>query len=88
VRSHERPPGAERLNLSNLIEFKVITGCHAFADLLGDASGAALVVAGGFALEIAGIVAVAVGAAALPALAAVWILLAPARAEPVATEAR
>lgn len=58
------------------------------ADLLGDASGAALVVAGGFALDLAGIVAVALGAAVLPALAAVWILFAPAAAEPAATEAR
>jgi MFS family permease len=58
-----------------------------FADLLGDASGAALVVAGGFALDVAGIIAVGVGAAVLPALAALWILLAPAPAEPAEAEA-
>jgi MFS family permease len=51
-----------------------------FADLLGNGTGAALVVAGGFALDAAGVVAIAVGAAALPALAAAWIALSPAPA--------
>jgi MFS family permease len=46
-----------------------------FADLLGQLSGAGLVVAGGLALDAAGVVAVGIGAAALPLVASVWILL-------------
>ena len=42
-----------------------------FADQLGGLSGAALVVVGGFALDAIGVGAIAVGAAALPVLAAV-----------------
>ena len=44
-----------------------------FADLLGDLTGAGLVVAGGVALEALGVGAIAVGAAALPVVAAIWI---------------
>jgi MFS family permease len=49
-----------------------------FADLLGNLSGAALVAAGGFVLAATGIAAVAIGAAAPPALAALWIFRTPA----------
>lgn len=45
-----------------------------FADLLGDLSGAALVVAGGLALEEVGVAAIAVGAALLPVVAAAWVM--------------
>ncbi len=44
------------------------------ADLLGSMSGALLVVAGGVALDALGIVSVAVGAAALPIAAALWVM--------------
>jgi predicted MFS family arabinose efflux permease len=44
------------------------------ADLLGAMSGAALVVAGGVALDAIGIASVAIGAAALPVVAALWIV--------------
>ena len=50
-----------------------------FSDLLGSGSAAALVAAGGFALDEVGLAAVAVGAAVLPALAAVWISAACSR---------
>lgn len=45
-----------------------------FADLVGGLTGAAFVVAGGFALEEAGLATVVIGAAVLPLLAAVVIL--------------
>jgi MFS family permease len=48
-----------------------------FSDLLANMTGAALVAAGGFALEQLGLVAVCVGAAALPVLAAVWMIREP-----------
>jgi MFS family permease len=56
-----------------------------FADLLGDMTGAGLVVAGGLALDTIGVSAIAIGSAALPALAALSILVSrrPA-AEPLA----
>jgi predicted MFS family arabinose efflux permease len=44
------------------------------ADLLGAMSGAALVVAGGVALDAIGIASVAIGAAALPVVAALWVM--------------
>ncbi|HEX6228742.1 MAG TPA: hypothetical protein VFZ41_04675, partial [Solirubrobacterales bacterium] len=47
-----------------------------FADLLGDMTGAALVVAGGLALDTVGVATIAIGSAALPTLAALSILLA------------
>ena len=58
-----------------------------FADLLGDLSGAGLVVAGGFALHELGVAAIGVGAAVLPLLAAIWIARAPARPVPAASGA-
>ena len=60
-------------------------GLIGFADLLGDLAGAALVVAGGFALAEVGLVAVCVGAALLPLAAAVWTIRAP-RGRMLATE--
>lgn len=45
-----------------------------FSDLLSGAAGAALAIAGGVGLDEAGLASVAVGAAALPVLSAVWIL--------------
>jgi MFS family permease len=53
-----------------------------FADLLGGLTGAALVVAGGVALDAAGVGAVGIGAATLPLLAAVWFLVAPSAGGP------
>jgi predicted MFS family arabinose efflux permease len=55
------------------------------ADLLGNMTGAALVVAGGLALDSVGVATIAIGSAALPILAAISILVArrPA-AEPAA----
>jgi MFS family permease len=50
-----------------------------FSDLLGSGSAAALVAAGGFALDSLGIASVGIGAALLPVLAALWISLAPLR---------
>jgi hypothetical protein len=44
------------------------------ADLVGAMTGAALVVAGGVALDELGFASVALGAAALPLLAALWVL--------------
>lgn len=66
----ERAPATQRVTLIG------------FADLLGNVTGAAFVVAGGFALDAVGIGAVGIGAAALPVIAALWILAAtPASAE-------
>ena len=50
-----------------------------FSDLIGSGSAAALVAAGGFALDSLGIAAVGIGAAVLPLLAALWISLAALR---------
>ena len=50
------------------------------SDLLGDVTGATLVVAGGFALEAVGLAAVCVGASVLPVLAAIWSVREPAPA--------
>ena|ERR687898_1083080 len=50
-----------------------------FSDLLGSGSAAALVAAGGFALDSLGIAAVGIGAAVLPLLAALWISVAAPR---------
>jgi MFS family permease len=52
------------------------------ADLLGNMSGAALVVAGGFALDAVGVATIGAAAAVLPVLAALWILLNPVPPEP------
>jgi MFS family permease len=55
------------------------------ADLLGNMTGAALVVAGGLALDSIGVTTIAIGSAALPILAAISILVARRPAvEPVA----
>lgn len=53
------------------------------ADLLGSMSGALLVVAGGVALDAIGIGAVAVGAAGLPVVAALWVMRGSSAAVPV-----
>ena len=45
-----------------------------FSDLLAGFTGAALVLAGGVALDVLGVGAVGVGAAALPLIAALWTL--------------
>jgi predicted MFS family arabinose efflux permease len=45
------------------------------ADLLGNMTGAALVVAGGLALDSIGVTTIAIGSAALPILAAISILV-------------
>jgi MFS family permease len=47
-----------------------------FADLLGGLTGAAFVVAAGFALEGAGLAVVCLGASALPVVAGAWMLVA------------
>ena len=44
-----------------------------FSDLVGSGSAGALVAAGGFTLESLGLASVAIGAAVLPLLAALWI---------------
>lgn len=51
-----------------------------FSDLLGAMTGALLAVAGGIGLEQAGLAVVALGAAALPVAAALWIIRAAGRA--------
>jgi MFS family permease len=66
----ERAPSSQRATLVGL------------ADLLGNMSGAGLVVAGGFALDAAGVAAIAAAAATLPLVAAGWIWLSRPRTLP------